>query len=51
MAKVRLGMIGCGFGALDLCAPFFRYLENAALLPLVDQRPGRLVEPLLIAGG
>jgi len=36
MDKVRLGMIGCGFGALDLYAPFFRYLENGQIAAAMD---------------
>lgn len=28
MHKVRLGLIGCGWGAQDLYAPFFKYFEN-----------------------
>ncbi len=36
MDKVRLGMVGCGWGASALYAPFFRYLENGELVAVMD---------------
>jgi len=36
MDKVRLAMIGCGFGAQSLYAPFFRYLGNGELVAVMD---------------
>jgi predicted dehydrogenase len=36
MDKVRLGMIGCGWGASALYGPFFRYLQNGELHAVMD---------------
>ncbi len=36
MEKIKLGIIGCGFGAMDLYAPFFRYLENGEIVAAMD---------------
>ena len=36
MEKLRLGLIGCGFGARDLYAPYYRYLENGELVAAMD---------------
>ena len=48
MDKVRLGMIGCGFGARDLYAPFFRYLNNGEVVAVmdVDEARARKVQAL-----
>lgn len=34
--KVRLGIIGCGWAARDLYAPYFKYLENGELVACMD---------------
>ncbi|MGQ9629315.1 MAG: Gfo/Idh/MocA family protein [bacterium] len=36
MDKVRLGMIGCGWGSNDLYRPFFKHLENGELVAVMD---------------
>jgi len=46
MHKVRLGLVGCGWGASALYGPFFRYLENGELVAVmdIDQERARLVQ-------
>ncbi|MCL5997379.1 MAG: Gfo/Idh/MocA family oxidoreductase [Chloroflexi bacterium] len=48
MEKLRLGLIGCGFGARDLYAPYFRYLDNGELVAAmdVDEDRGRKIQEL-----
>jgi myo-inositol 2-dehydrogenase/D-chiro-inositol 1-dehydrogenase len=38
--RVGLGLVGCGMGALNLYAPYFRYLEQGELVAVMDvERP------------
>jgi len=34
--KVGLAVVGCGWGSSDLYGPFFRYLENGAVVAAMD---------------
>ncbi|OIN98474.1 hypothetical protein COY52_03565 [Candidatus Desantisbacteria bacterium CG_4_10_14_0_8_um_filter_48_22] len=36
MRKVKLGIVGCGWGSRDLYGSFFRYLENGELVAAAD---------------